>query len=334
MKYCKEYAALLDAFADGECTPEEAAQVQAHLDSCEGCRAYLDEILLMKAAFPDVEHTQIPDGFAESVTAMIRANTVPQKKRRSRWARLVLPAAACLAVLVVAVKLPSALSSGSTASDAASKIAVASSDIKDSPASSSASAAGTGFGNTAAASSDGSGGTAADSRQAGASEASKPRSKSDAPVQKKAAANNFTASSSTPDTKGETAANEPAVTSGATSNGTDSAETPKMKAASSETPENGTDAGEETILGQADANEAITSEKAYYKQASVSAQEIGSLLDGYDGVESEDPETGAAATTYELSEKEFDAIIAQIPDVQVTVTGDAGTDLCCIVVTS
>ena len=42
MKYCEEYAALLDLYVDGELSPEEMAAVQEHLDQCPDCRRYVD----------------------------------------------------------------------------------------------------------------------------------------------------------------------------------------------------------------------------------------------------------------------------------------------------
>ena len=39
MKYCEDYAALLDPYLDGELSPEDAARVRAHLAVCDRCRA-------------------------------------------------------------------------------------------------------------------------------------------------------------------------------------------------------------------------------------------------------------------------------------------------------
>ena len=72
MKYCDDYAALLDLYVDGELSSDELSDVQAHLDTCPGCRAYVDDALSLRAAFPDVEDTEVPDGFAEGVMAAIR----------------------------------------------------------------------------------------------------------------------------------------------------------------------------------------------------------------------------------------------------------------------
>lgn len=69
MKYCDDHAALLDLYVDGELSPQEMAAVQAHLDECPGCRAYVDDALALRAAFPTVDETEVPDGFAESVMA-------------------------------------------------------------------------------------------------------------------------------------------------------------------------------------------------------------------------------------------------------------------------
>lgn len=105
MKTHEEFAALLDAFVDGELSPEEAKIVQEHLNTCPDCQAYVDDSLAIRAAFPSVEETEVPDGFAEGVMAAIRAQSTstvfPQKKRRQPWARILLPVAACFALVLV-----------------------------------------------------------------------------------------------------------------------------------------------------------------------------------------------------------------------------------------
>ena len=39
MRYCEDYAALLDPYIDGELSPEDTARVREHLHQCDGCRA-------------------------------------------------------------------------------------------------------------------------------------------------------------------------------------------------------------------------------------------------------------------------------------------------------
>ena len=96
MTNCKEFEALLDLYADGELSFEEMCRVRDHLDTCPACRAYVDDILAIRAAFPEVEDTVVPDGFAEGVMAAVRQSGTPV--RRTPWKKLLLPLAAGLAV--------------------------------------------------------------------------------------------------------------------------------------------------------------------------------------------------------------------------------------------
>lgn len=100
MKYCEEYAALLDAYADGECTPEEQERVRAHLDTCAGCRAYLQTVQLMKDAFPAAEDADVPEGLADGVMAAVRAHAAPQRRTTRQQLKRWLPLCACLALAV------------------------------------------------------------------------------------------------------------------------------------------------------------------------------------------------------------------------------------------
>lgn len=100
MKTCEEYAALLDMYADGFCTEEESERVRHHLAECENCRMYVEQILQMKEAFPDAEETEVPDGFAEGVMAVIRAEAAPQKRQMKPWQKTLVQMAACMAVVI------------------------------------------------------------------------------------------------------------------------------------------------------------------------------------------------------------------------------------------
>ena len=59
MKYCDDYAALLDLYVDGELSPEEMSRIQEHLDRCPGCQAYVDDALAIRAAFPCKKVAQV-----------------------------------------------------------------------------------------------------------------------------------------------------------------------------------------------------------------------------------------------------------------------------------
>lgn len=101
MKLCEEYAAPLDLYVDGELSLEELEQVQAHLDACPACRAYVDDALAISAAFPDPEETEVPDGFAESVMARINAEALPapKKQKKTPWVGVLASLVACCAIV-------------------------------------------------------------------------------------------------------------------------------------------------------------------------------------------------------------------------------------------
>lgn len=125
MKYCDDYAALLDLYVDGELSPAEMADVQAHLDTCPGCRAYVDDALAIRAAFPHAEDTEVPAGFAEGVMAAIRAQSASQQPQaapqKRKLSKILLPLAACCAIvlLVRGVGFPGGSKSESPADTAA-----------------------------------------------------------------------------------------------------------------------------------------------------------------------------------------------------------------------
>lgn len=99
MKYCQEYAALLDPFVDGELPPEELERVREHLENCPGCRAYVDDAMTIRANFPDVEETVVPEDFAEGVMERIRAS---KHRPFRRWIGTAAALAACCALVVLA----------------------------------------------------------------------------------------------------------------------------------------------------------------------------------------------------------------------------------------
>ena len=99
MNICKDYEALLDLYVDGELTAEDMMKVRDHLDTCPTCQSYVDDALTIRAAFPEAEETELPEGFHESVMTRISQTAVPKKKRRA-WMGLAPVAAACLALAV------------------------------------------------------------------------------------------------------------------------------------------------------------------------------------------------------------------------------------------
>ena len=100
MKYCNDFAALLDLFVDGELNPEDMIRVQEHLEHCPGCRAYVDAAFAMRAAFPDTDDTEVPEGFTDSVMETVRLHP-RRSKRKTPWVKVLTPLAACCAIVIL-----------------------------------------------------------------------------------------------------------------------------------------------------------------------------------------------------------------------------------------
>lgn len=104
MKICEEYASLLDPFVDGELTGDEARRVREHLVSCASCAAYVADAMAIRAGFGDIEETQVPEGLADGVMAVIRAHAAPQK-RNLRQLKAVASLAACAVIVFAAIQV-------------------------------------------------------------------------------------------------------------------------------------------------------------------------------------------------------------------------------------
>ena len=135
MKICEEFAALLDAFVDGELSPEEAQAVQTHLNTCSACQAYVDDALAMRAAFPTVEDTEVPANFATGVMDAICAQAAPTEKRHHQpWGRVLLPIAACFAlVLILKTASPMSKTEAEAHPNAAASLASDPRTLEDAP---------------------------------------------------------------------------------------------------------------------------------------------------------------------------------------------------------
>ena len=80
-----ENTALLDAFVDGELTSEEMISVQSHLDECPECRAYVDDVLVIRASFPTEDNAELPADFAETVMKAVAETPQSRPKKRQPW---------------------------------------------------------------------------------------------------------------------------------------------------------------------------------------------------------------------------------------------------------
>ncbi len=113
MNGCEDFLELLDSFLDGELPPDQMLRVQSHLDACPACRDYVDGALTLRAAFPSVEDTDVPEGFAENVMERVRASALkPAALHRRRWMSAVAALAACCAIVILLRFGPVGMSGG------------------------------------------------------------------------------------------------------------------------------------------------------------------------------------------------------------------------------
>ncbi len=107
MKSCERFELLASLVVDGEATPEEQAELAAHLETCPACRAYSEDIRRIHEACLR-EPAAVPEGFSAGVMERVRAmeqdrpedeqKVIPFRHWR-RWAAL----AACCAVAVLSM---------------------------------------------------------------------------------------------------------------------------------------------------------------------------------------------------------------------------------------
>lgn len=97
----EQWLARVSAYADGECSPEEREQIEAHLEECAQCREWLEQIEADREQMVQAvsgRHADIKDSVMERVTAMSAPEE--QKQTTTRWRLVeVLVAVGILAVL-------------------------------------------------------------------------------------------------------------------------------------------------------------------------------------------------------------------------------------------
>ena len=336
MNDCEKYAALLDAFIDGECSPEEAERVREHLKTCPACQNEVEMALAIRDAFPDAEDVEVPAAFSASVMEAIRSGGAPRIRKRP-WKRALLSLAACCAIAVLICFTPFR-------------------DAFQSSATKACLAAGSAADASGSASSENQADISGEARAfSGVMDRSLPTQKTDGTAGsetsgssvKEPAATPKKSTSSSPkkSTPAVSAPETPSAAGGGGANAGSSAGTGDNDAADAQ-PDT-----RETLTGMAvggggtsdnsDPSSSQTTEGSqpaqpiYRKWASLRTEDVGTALDQYTGTVSQDASTGITTTVYELEEADFDAVITQLNAAdQVTVDDTADTTLCCISVSS
>lgn len=70
---CRELVELVTDYFEGVLPDDEVAAIEAHLDECPGCRAYLDQMRATIAAVGTVQVETLPDDAIEDLLRAFRA---------------------------------------------------------------------------------------------------------------------------------------------------------------------------------------------------------------------------------------------------------------------
>ena len=95
---CHEFEEKINPYLDHLLDPEEAGQVEAHMEACPDCKRLYQQLSKVITSLRSLEDEPLPEGFEEALHEKLAAGTVqrPRWKRVSLWGGV----AAALVVLV------------------------------------------------------------------------------------------------------------------------------------------------------------------------------------------------------------------------------------------
>ena len=74
---CREVVELVTEYLDGAMTPDERAALEVHLNYCDGCATFLEQIRTSASLAGGVAPEQIPEDVTEALRAAFRARREP-----------------------------------------------------------------------------------------------------------------------------------------------------------------------------------------------------------------------------------------------------------------
>jgi anti-sigma factor RsiW len=73
---CQEVVEVITDYLEGRLSPEQVAIFEAHLELCDGCRWYLEQMRIAIAAVGRIEDDAVPAELRDTVLAAFRARRV------------------------------------------------------------------------------------------------------------------------------------------------------------------------------------------------------------------------------------------------------------------
>lgn len=72
---CQEVVEVVTDYLEGRMTPEDVAVFEAHVDLCDGCKWYVEQMRITVATVGRIEETDVPDELRDTLMAAFRAKT-------------------------------------------------------------------------------------------------------------------------------------------------------------------------------------------------------------------------------------------------------------------
>ena len=73
---CQEVVEVVTGYLEGKLTPEEVAVFEAHLELCDGCRWYLEQMRITIATVGRIEEADVPPELRSTLLAAFRDRRV------------------------------------------------------------------------------------------------------------------------------------------------------------------------------------------------------------------------------------------------------------------
>jgi predicted anti-sigma-YlaC factor YlaD len=72
---CQEVVEVVTDYLEGKLSREEVAVFEAHLELCDGCRWYLDQMRITIATVGKIEKADVPPEMRDTLLAAFRARS-------------------------------------------------------------------------------------------------------------------------------------------------------------------------------------------------------------------------------------------------------------------
>jgi anti-sigma factor RsiW len=72
---CQEVVEVVTDYLEGRMSPEDVAIFEAHLELCDGCKWYVEQMRITIATVGRIDESDVPDEMRESLLSAFRGRT-------------------------------------------------------------------------------------------------------------------------------------------------------------------------------------------------------------------------------------------------------------------